>query len=214
MKKTIYISRSFRLGASGDIEEGFDILHTFDLSEARSNIRLDWQHLTERERKNVRDCVEGYVVEVQEGETAKAAYDRLTDEDEFPCDPHYYEEFDGSEPEQEKLTAPELEAAVAETSNYPDADAYVCGVLLSPPFLDYNGNWFNARFGLEPQLRAVWQTINAPFRDFLKLIGLRQSDLSRLYFIPLRTVQGWALGEAQCAPYIRLMIARLQGFIN
>lgn len=49
-----------------------------------------------------------------------------------------------------------------------------------------------------------------PFRDLLAALGLTQTELSRRYCIPLRTVQGWACGTRSCPPYVRLMIAELE----
>ena len=112
------------------------------------------------------------------------------------------------------MTNNQFPLAVTEAANYADPDAFASDMLLSSAFIDPADDRARPDFTKSPQLIAIWQTINAPFREFLKLVGLRQADLSRLYFIPLRTVQGWALGEAQCAPYIRLMIARLQGYIK
>lgn len=112
------------------------------------------------------------------------------------------------------MTNDQFPLAVTEAANYADPDAYVSDMLLSSAFVNPEDAEAQPDLDAAPQLVAIWQTVNAPFREFLKLVGLRQAELSRLYFIPLRTVQGWALGEAQCAAYIRLMIARLQGFIK
>lgn len=204
MKKTVYIARTFR---RGDL---FDVKTTYRLNEAREALKDDAEHLTTQELKGAEHYIDGYTVEVEDGETAEAAYNRLIDEDELPYDPDYYEaEIDGDDV---PLTSRELDAAVSAAPSYADPDAYATDMLLSSAFIDPEDA--RANFKKAPQLVAVWQTVNAPFREFLKLVGLRQADLSRLYFIPLRTVQGWALGEAQCAAYIRLMIARLQGFIK
>ena len=47
------------------------------------------------------------------------------------------------------------------------------------------------------------------FSEFLKAVGLTQSELSRRFEIPLRTVQGWALGERACPPYIIKMMSEI-----
>ena len=49
------------------------------------------------------------------------------------------------------------------------------------------------------------------FRELLKRMGLRQTACSRRFRIPLRTVQGWALGERECPGYVRLMMAEIMG---
>lgn len=112
------------------------------------------------------------------------------------------------------MTNDQFPLAVTEAAHYADPDAYVSDMLLSSAFINSEDDEAQPDLDAAPQLVAIWQTVNAPFRELLRLVGLRQADLSRLYFIPLRTVQGWALGEAQCATYIRLMIARLQGYIK
>ena len=50
-----------------------------------------------------------------------------------------------------------------------------------------------------------------PFRDLLAALGLSQTECSRRFGIPLRTVQGWANETRHCPPYIRLMMAELTG---
>lgn len=208
MKKTVYIARTFRRG------DCFDVKTTYRLNEAREALKDDAEHLTTQELKGAEHYIDGYTVEVQEGETAEEAYNRLIDEDEFPYDPDYYEELAEIDGDDVPLTSRELDAAVSAAPSYADPDAYVSDMLLSSAFLGSEDDEAQPDLDAAPQLVAIWQTVNAPFREFLKLVGLRQSELSRLYFIPLRTVQGWALGEAQCAAYIRLMIARLQGYIR
>lgn len=46
------------------------------------------------------------------------------------------------------------------------------------------------------------------FRAWLADVGLSQSECARRFGIPLRTVQGWALGERECPSYtLRMMQA-------
>jgi len=49
------------------------------------------------------------------------------------------------------------------------------------------------------------------FRDLLKEMHMTQTECSRRFEIPLRTVQHWALDERQCPLYVRLMMAELAG---
>ena len=87
MKKTLYISRSARIGA-----DSFDLCYTFDKAESERVCRNDIDHMTDREREKSCVSVEGFVVDVLPGETAKDAAARLFEEDEMPNDPDFYEE--------------------------------------------------------------------------------------------------------------------------
>lgn len=87
MTKTIYIARSDR--KHGD---SFDLTVTFDLSEARKVAEDRRDHLTAKEREQTTTHIDGYTVEILDGESARDAYHRLLIEDELPCDPGYYEE--------------------------------------------------------------------------------------------------------------------------
>lgn len=53
-----------------------------------------------------------------------------------------------------------------------------------------------------------------PFKDFLAALGLTQTECSRRFHIPLRTVQGWAGGTRTPPVYVRYMIAQLMGYID
>lgn len=87
MTKTIYIARSDR--RHGD---SFDLFATFDLAEARKAIEDGLDHLTAKEREQTTNHIDGYTVEILDGESAVDAYHRLLDEDELPSDPDYYDE--------------------------------------------------------------------------------------------------------------------------
>lgn len=52
------------------------------------------------------------------------------------------------------------------------------------------------------------------FRQQLEAAGMTQAQCSRRFEIPLRTVQGWTLGERECPSYVRLMIAELTGALD
>jgi DNA-binding transcriptional regulator YiaG len=66
--------------------------------------------------------------------------------------------------------------------------------------------------GLIEPLRRIWRVHNVSFRDFLADLGLSQSACARRFCVPLRTVQGWALGERTCPRYVRMMMAQLMGY--
>lgn len=52
------------------------------------------------------------------------------------------------------------------------------------------------------------------FREQLKAMRMTQSGCARRFRVPLRTLQGWALGERECPAYIRLMMAELTGLLE
>lgn len=52
------------------------------------------------------------------------------------------------------------------------------------------------------------------FREQLKAMHMTQSGCARRFRVPLRTLQGWALGERECPAYIRLMMAELTGLLE
>ena len=67
---------------------------------------------------------------------------------------------------------------------------------------------------IKDQLCRMWRVAHEPFRGLLDAFGLKQSECSTRFCIPFRTVQGWALNERMCPPYIRLMIAETLGYIT
>lgn len=88
MKKMVYIARSDRL--DGD---SFDIKVTFDAVAAREALDMEYYHLTPRELKNTFMYIEGHLEDVLDGETAKEAYNRITEDLFCLPDPDYYEEY-------------------------------------------------------------------------------------------------------------------------
>lgn len=104
------------------------------------------------------------------------------------------------------LTRTQLNAAAKEAPHYTDPDAFISDILTSSAFLPPDST-AEPDLTLVDDLRAVWTAAGAPFRDFLAALGLSQSACARRYGIPLRTVQNWAGGVAQCPTYLRLMMA-------
>ena len=86
----------------------------------------------------------------------------------------------------------------------PDADSFVKGC-------DFPGSDLAP---VKDQLSRIWHVAHDAFAVLLKAMGIRQTELSTRFCIPLRTVQGWALGERECSSYIRLMIAEATGYIT
>ena len=52
------------------------------------------------------------------------------------------------------------------------------------------------------------------FREQVKAMHMTQSGCARRFRVPLRTLQGWALGERESPAYIRLMMAELTGLLE
>ena len=111
------------------------------------------------------------------------------------------------------MTDKQLNLALAEATHYTDPDAFVSDMLLSAAFIEPGD--FEAQPDLTQvdDLRRVWTVTAAPFRDFLSLMGIGQTALSRLHHIPLRTVQNWSAGTSECPTYPRIMMARLAGLL-
>ena len=59
------------------------------------------------------------------------------------------------------------------------------------------------------RMDKIDELVELPFRDFLLELGLSQTECSRRFEIPLRTVQNWANGVNKCPDYTKRMIAEL-----
>ena len=86
----------------------------------------------------------------------------------------------------------------------PDEDAFISDV--NCPDKDF--------LTVQAQLRRLWHVAHDSFRDFLAAINMTQTMISTRFCIPFRTVQGWALGECPCSPYLRLMMAEALGYVT
>lgn len=111
------------------------------------------------------------------------------------------------------MTDKQLTLAISEASHYTDPDAFTSDMLLSAAFVDPEDAEAQLDLTQVDALRRVWTVVAAPFRDFLALLGVGQTALSRLHHIPLRTVQNWASGTSECPAYTRIMMARLAGLL-
>lgn len=111
------------------------------------------------------------------------------------------------------MTDTQRTLAITEAPNYTDPDAFISDILLSAAFLPPEDAEVQPDLAQADDLRRVWMVCAAPFRDFLALLGIGQSALSRLHHIPLRTVQNWASGTSECPIYTRIMMARLAGLL-
>lgn len=111
------------------------------------------------------------------------------------------------------MTDKQLNLALSEATHYTDPDAFVSDMLLSAAFIDPDDFEVQPDLTQADDLRRIWTITAAPFRDYLSLLGIGQSALSRLHRIPLRTVQNWAAGTSECPIYTRIMMARLAGLL-
>lgn len=59
----------------------------------------------------------------------------------------------------------------------------------------------------------IWDLAHMSLADIRKAAGLSQGGLSKSLCIPVGTIRTWEQRDC-CAPYIRLMIARLLGVTN
>lgn len=59
------------------------------------------------------------------------------------------------------------------------------------------------------------EILTIPFRDLLRALGMTQTECSRRFDIPLRTVQNWCASSPDAhrepPPYVKLMMAELAG---
>lgn len=95
----------------------------------------------------------------------------------------------------------------SEARNYTDPYAYVSALALSSAWGDAEDADIPAeRIAL---LRRIWDDTHCTVRELIERYGLTQSAFARRFNIPLRTVQGWCLGERDCPPYLIAMAAEL-----
>lgn len=111
------------------------------------------------------------------------------------------------------FTPEQLQFCVNESAAYKEAEAYASDIALSSTFLSADET-AAPDAEIYTTLVSLWRILRAPFRDFLRLLGMTQTQLSKHFCIPLRTVQDWAGERRSCAPYIRLMMAQALGALN
>lgn len=111
------------------------------------------------------------------------------------------------------FTPEQLRVCMSESVAYEEAEVYASDIALSSAFLpEYETAAPDAE--LYTALISLWRIFRAPFRDFLRMLGMSQAQMSKRFCIPLRTVQDWAGERRSCAPYIRLMMAEIVGILN
>ena len=87
-----------------------------------------------------------------------------------------------------------------------DRDAFVSDWALSSIWGDDADEDIQSR---AEEIRKTWDVAHMSVQDLCSRAGIGQSELSRKFCIPLRTVQNWFGGQNRCPQYIILMMARL-----
>lgn len=60
-----------------------------------------------------------------------------------------------------------------------------------------------------PHAEASGHTSRDTIREILRTYKLSQTDFAKRFNIPLRTVQNWCGGRAECPPYVLAMASEL-----
>ena len=63
------------------------------------------------------------------------------------------------------------------------------------------------------RLSTIWELAHLSMRELVDRTGLSQTAFAKRAGIPLRTVQGWCLGERDCPAYVRFLLAEHYGLI-
>lgn len=63
------------------------------------------------------------------------------------------------------------------------------------------------------RLGQIWEAARMSVREMVVASGISQTAFAKGAGIPLRTVQGWCLGERECPVYIRFLLAEHYGLI-
>lgn len=92
MKKMVYVAKSARMNRDVIIDI-FDDDVSFDLATARLANYSTWRSLTLTERKSRNLYIEGFLLDVEDGESAEDAYFRLVLDTCWSPDPGFFEEY-------------------------------------------------------------------------------------------------------------------------
>lgn len=63
------------------------------------------------------------------------------------------------------------------------------------------------------RISCVWDVAHMTMREMVDRTGLSQTAFAKRAGIPLRTVQGWCLGERDCPAYVRFLLAEHFGLL-
>ena len=115
-----------------------------------------------------------------------------------------------------KLTDKQINTYIEETAAYTSREAFASDVSISA--YDAAGLTDDIDPEFVEQVARLWDVIRLPFRDLLAAFGIGQTACARRFCIGVKTVQRWCSASdsyvRECAPYIRLMMAELLGYLN
>ncbi len=63
------------------------------------------------------------------------------------------------------------------------------------------------------RLGRIWEAAHMSMREMVEASNLSQTAFAKQSGIPLRTVQGWCLGERECPVYVRFLLAEHYGLL-
>lgn len=112
------------------------------------------------------------------------------------------------------MTYKDFYTLLGEAINSADLDMYIaeCGTsVIFDQDPDGEAPDYNA---VVADLTNIWNLAHMSIKDIIKAADLNQSDLTRRFYIPLRTVQHWVAGTRACPVYTKIMIADLLGLIT
>lgn len=191
MNKALYITNT---AAGGD---SFDICVTFDHAEATEAARMEYQHLTEKERKGSTISVESYIIELAEDDTrdAKTLYhDLLEEDDDQLYNASTYEEY------QPEWTHAELEdiAKALETEGRTPADDIDLTKYQRPDrqsMTDADKAYIIERLGYHSDYRTQPRNTNAsPISKARLAKGLTQAQLAKAIGVQPSQIGAWEQG--------------------
>lgn len=110
------------------------------------------------------------------------------------------------------MTNKQIYQYYGEVENYTEPEAFASDVALS--LLNPEDPNQNVDIEEVEQLERLWRVARLPFREFLNLLGLSQTNCSIRFCIPRRTVQEWAGERRKAPPYVRLMMAECTGYLR
>ena len=94
--------------------------------------------------------------------------------------------------------------AVQLAARQPDLDQFMSG-LNSPRWKKIMGQ--NPKV-VKAALRNIHRTVNMSVRDMVQISGLTQADFARHFLIPIRTLENWVNGRAECPLYTKMLMAQ------
>lgn len=63
-------------------------------------------------------------------------------------------------------------------------------------------------------LGNIHDVAHMSIKDMVTKSGLSQAKFAEKFCIPKRTIESWCMGERKCPDYVRMMMARILGFLE